>query len=580
MRLINTNSGCFEEFIGSSVPEYAILSHTWEDEEVSFEAMRTSTLACQSMKGHQKIAMACRLASQAGISYAWVDTCCIDKSSSAELTEAINSMYRWYQRATVCYAFLSDLEPAVPGQDLSVATMATLRNCRWFTRGWTLQELIAPRHVVFYDRDWQMRGSKIELAGILSELTNIEVRILQHAKPLSTISTAQKMSWAAERETTRIEDTAYCLLGIFDVNMPLLYGEEEGAFRRLQEEIIKSATDYSIFAWRWQTPTREMAPGDRRIFSGVLARSPRDFLTSRDLAKQSEHEQRDISTSNHMVRVQSPLIFWARYRYKGTRYVLPIDCSWDPKIHLGILLRNCGPDQFVRDDPWTFVEYSRRMPNSRPRTRYIFTDLPEPHEISEGCLADMKSFIAKRRSRVLSLEIDMQSGFAPLENWPVTRWDEEDYVWFMTGDSLRDSVSQRVHAPFGVTVGERHYNIQPDLMIYILGWSSLELEDLMCTVMDYKIHINELKEVQSQLFSWDPIRPYTRLRLKQHKIPQASAAVFKVPGEEVALVYYFEVELIYNLDVCLERYWKVKLKCKVYPVSKVPPITYGTWGQD
>ena len=204
------------------IPPYAILSHTWEDEEVTFEAMRTP--ACQNMKGYQKIAMTCRLASEANISYAWVDTCCIDKSSSAELTEAINSMYRWYQRAAICYAFLSDLEPAMPGEKSSITATATLRDCRWFTRGWTLQELIAPRQVIFYDRAWQSRGSKSELAEILSEITNVDIEVLQHTKPLSALSTAQKMSWAAERETTRMEDTAYCLLGIFDVNMPLLYG--------------------------------------------------------------------------------------------------------------------------------------------------------------------------------------------------------------------------------------------------------------------------------------------------------------------------------------------------------------------
>lgn len=141
MRLINTATGRFEEFIGRNVPKYAILSHTREEEEVSFSDMQKD--GHQARKGFEKIRMTCKLATDAGIQYAWVDTCCIDKSSSAELTEAINSMYRWYQRSAICYAYLSDLSPS---DSLKVA----LPSCRWFTRGWTLQELIAPSKMRFF----------------------------------------------------------------------------------------------------------------------------------------------------------------------------------------------------------------------------------------------------------------------------------------------------------------------------------------------------------------------------------------------------------------------------------------------
>ncbi|KAK0655719.1 hypothetical protein B0T16DRAFT_424448 [Cercophora newfieldiana] len=200
MRLINTATLQFEEFIRQNIPEYAILSHTWEEEEVSFADIILKT---------------CEIAQSEGHGYAWVDTCCIDKSSSAELTEAINSMFKWYQNAKVCYAFLSDFPASADSNE-------ALEICRWFTRGWTLQELIAPRDVTFFRQDW--------------------------TKPLRSIAVAQKMSWAAFRETTRVEDMAYSLLGIFDVNMPMLYGEGEKAFRRLQEEIIRSTSDLSILA--------------------------------------------------------------------------------------------------------------------------------------------------------------------------------------------------------------------------------------------------------------------------------------------------------------------------------------------
>jgi hypothetical protein len=143
MRLINTSTGRFEEFIGRNIPKYAILSHTWEEEEVSFKD--TSDPSCKSKKGYSKIAMTCRLAAEAGLGYAWVDTCCIDKSSSAELTEAINSMFQWYGRAAICYVYFSDMVP-------SASLETGLQGCRWFTRGWTLQELIAPKKIDFFDQ--------------------------------------------------------------------------------------------------------------------------------------------------------------------------------------------------------------------------------------------------------------------------------------------------------------------------------------------------------------------------------------------------------------------------------------------
>lgn len=241
MKLINTTTHGLEEFTGQSIPAYAILSHTWEEEEVTFRNYIAGSFT--TMKGYRKIEATCRLARDAGIGYAWVDTCCIDKSSSVELTESINSMYRWYERSTVCYVYLSDLPETM---SLGIA----LPHCRWFTQGWTLQELIAPSTIAFFDQEWLYRGEKSDLVQDLSSITGIPLAILQHTKPLSAVSVAERMSWAASRRTTRLEDTAYCLLGIFGVHMPMLYGDEENAFRRLQEEIIKSIPNVSILAWK------------------------------------------------------------------------------------------------------------------------------------------------------------------------------------------------------------------------------------------------------------------------------------------------------------------------------------------
>ena len=198
MRLLNTSTRRLEFFVGKAIPKYATLSHTWAEEEVSFGEI--SSPACQSKKGYRKIAMTCRLASQSGLEYAWVDTCCIDKSSSAELSEAINSMYRWYGRSRVCYVYLEDL---AAGADIAV----DLPRCRWFTRGWTLQELIPPDHMQFYDQDWNPIGSKNDLMDCLIKITGIEEAVLKHQLPLPLVSVARKFFWAAHRQSTRTEGT-------------------------------------------------------------------------------------------------------------------------------------------------------------------------------------------------------------------------------------------------------------------------------------------------------------------------------------------------------------------------------------
>jgi hypothetical protein len=220
---------------------------------------------------------------------------CIDKRSSAELSEAINSMFHWYRTAQICYAYLVDVPDDV---DMSASRSAFTRS-RWWTRGWCLQELLAPGEVEFYSQGWKNLGGKISLCYLLSKITSISRDILLTGN-LHHASVAQKMSWAAKRETTRIEDTAYCLLGIFDVNMPLLYGEREKAFVRLQLEIAKTYDDQSLFAWRSNgrryenhsamlrdrpdqplyeadTPHHQAKLGGLR---GLLATSPMDFAFS------------------------------------------------------------------------------------------------------------------------------------------------------------------------------------------------------------------------------------------------------------------------------------------------------------
>lgn len=207
MRLLNTTTNLFEEFIGTNIPTYAILSHTWGEEEVSFQDMANEPFY-RSKKGYAKIFMTCQLAKADGFQYAWIDTCCIDKTSSAELSEAINSMYQWYAKARKCYVYLADLKSGPTWRD-------HLADCRWFTRGWTLQELIAPENVYFFDQEWNMIFHKREGIDVLTRITGIDKGVLQDPRSMLSISVAQRMSWASRRVTTRVEDEAYCLLGMY-----------------------------------------------------------------------------------------------------------------------------------------------------------------------------------------------------------------------------------------------------------------------------------------------------------------------------------------------------------------------------
>jgi hypothetical protein len=273
----------FRDFPNHEGIPYAILSHTWAEEGVLFQdidGFNAATMPPQVKQklGYKKIEACCAQAARDGFEHVWIDTCCIDKRSSAELSEAINSMYRWYQDCTVCYAYLAD----VPSDASLDIRSQKFRESRWFTRGWTLQELIGPLNLEFYGDQWNSKGqgaslgTKRSLQTQICEITGIpEDGLLSSEDPLREHSIAQRMSWAANRETTRIEDRAYSLLGLFNVNMPLLYGEGKRAFIRLQEEIMKVSTDETLFAWR--LGGKETAP---IIFQGLLAMSPDCFANS------------------------------------------------------------------------------------------------------------------------------------------------------------------------------------------------------------------------------------------------------------------------------------------------------------
>ncbi|KFY15483.1 hypothetical protein V492_01959 [Pseudogymnoascus sp. VKM F-4246] len=366
MRLINTTTMELEEFLGDEMPSYAILSHTWGEGEVTLQGFANLEAAALE-KGFGKIKHSCRLAHDNGIGYIWVDTCCIDKSSSAELTEAINSMFKWYSSSEICYAYLSDLNPEDRADEKEPSPQ--FAKSRWFTRGWTLQELIAPKIIEFYDRDWGFRGSKADLSGPISAITGIDSKVLHDSSTLFGIPVARRMSWAATRQTTRLEDMAYSLLGIFDVNMPMLYGEGEKSFIRLQEEIVKDTNDLTLFAWQAMGANQEgIIPSVPLKYRGILAKSTAEFANSGNIVPRSDHRFNDeFVLTNKGLRINAGLATG-----NSGDYILSLKCSRSgySKQDIGIYLRHHGANLFARDKPQELA--ARGASNSLPYPKTIY----------------------------------------------------------------------------------------------------------------------------------------------------------------------------------------------------------------
>ncbi|KAL6808235.1 heterokaryon incompatibility domain-containing protein [Trichoderma camerunense] len=362
MRLINTRTLKLHQFHGKP-PPYAILSHTWGHEEVSFQDFQSPDLR-EKLAGFSKIRSTCKKAYSHGLDYAWVDTCCIDKTSSAELSESINSMFKWYKNSAIAYAFLEDYSSPKFEKPTPNTTSVGFGHSRWFTRGWTLQELIAPRRLEFYNRSWENIAEKTAIAKELEEITGIDAIVLDGSDPLQQVSVGRRLSWAANRETTREEDLAYCLLGLFDVNMPLIYGEGGKAFLRLQEHILQQSDDHTIFAWRAAT-----ASTDRDMLHGLFAQSPRDFHnfagswsggqpgykthTGFDRLVRvwgSKVPQDPITMSNKGIHITSLVKDIRQPWASGDLVILLLNCCFNasPSTTAGIYLKRLGSGQYAR----------------------------------------------------------------------------------------------------------------------------------------------------------------------------------------------------------------------------------------
>ncbi|PIL26291.1 hypothetical protein GSI_12047 [Ganoderma sinense ZZ0214-1] len=355
---------------------YAVLSHTWDkDGEQSFQEVRAIAKRCLANGTNPrddpelspKIRECCILAEKHGYHWVWIDSCCIDKMSSSELSEAINSMYKWYKSSEVCYAYLKD----VPSDDVVKARDSAFRKSRWHSRGWTLQELIAPDSVVFLSVDWRELGSRAELSLLLQVITGLPAKLMLGVTRPAEYSACIRMSWASKRQTTRIEDEAYCLMGLFGVNMPTNYGEGKRAFLRLQYEIMQhKECDMSLFAFGEPILPKEIIR-DGIVFEGrneqidrdnpwqyLLGDSPRQFRISfryipdlgSDALQKYPPPQPSVTTAiGPFDRVELPHATVTSY---GIQFRLPVAVVDD--VTLAIILCQAGSRHFglflTRDD--------------------------------------------------------------------------------------------------------------------------------------------------------------------------------------------------------------------------------------
>lgn len=408
MRLLNTTTIELAEFVGEA-PPYAILSHTWGDEEVTFRDMTVDKQEATRKKAYSKILGACSQALAHGsIEWMWIDTCCIDKSSSAELSEAINSMFRWYRNAEICFAYLSDVLDPHDGAQFSAS--------RWFTRGWTLQELLAPAIVEFYTSTWELIGNKFVLVGSIAHITGID-SLLLGGDVLYLASVAQRMSWASKRKTTREEDIAYCLLGIFGANMPLLYGEGKAkAFRRLQEEIMKDSNDESIFAWGWG---HDYTADNWRIGTttpGYLAESPEDFAHSGDIVPSDVHSPNLIAT--HIgITLEAPVCRQVQENstpVRGCCYI-PIRCR--PEVNvlsllaIPVICTKEASQEYYRVTGSVILVPREAWNRSSVACRHLNRTLPNM----------LKGKWGKPRDRRFALR-SVPAGFGVVDVWPPETW--------------------------------------------------------------------------------------------------------------------------------------------------------------
>ncbi|KAF2489819.1 hypothetical protein BU16DRAFT_566919 [Lophium mytilinum] len=424
MRLLDTSTLQLKEFMGDRIPPYAILSHRWGDDEVTFNSIQRHYQSAASLPegtASQKIRKSCEQAASDGFKYIWIDTCCIDKNSSSELSDAINSMYRY----------------------------------NWFTRGWTLQELIAPSSVVFYDEKWEELGTKATLKEPISQITGIPCDVLLGVQS-SESSIAQIMSWAANRQTTRQEDLAYCLLGLFDVHMPMLYGEGKNAFVRLQHEIMKSSNDHSLFAWT--------GPGLER---GPFARSPFESAACGSIRRSPPalFEDYEYTLTNRGLRITLPLLRCSKAEDETrVRAILNCGTEDDSRLAICLAIKSSQPNDLVRVENNEIVSCKDTVLRECAKKEiYISPPNDELFDVNAKTrrLHSTQVVVAYEQIAQNGFSVDQKSGEQSFDSW----WDTNE-VLYLNGNRACGAQMFKHNASgvrFAIVIGTDNSSVWSDV---------------------------------------------------------------------------------------------------------------------
>jgi hypothetical protein len=362
--------------------------------------------------------------------------------------------------------------------------------------------------------------------------------------------------------------------------MPLLYGEEEKSFRRLQGGIIRTTPDYSIFAWTIPPGTQQtqLEAAENRLYSGVLAPSPLEFSKCGSVYRIYDGDTTsDFYASNRGIKMHARVRLEAIPGKHGNRYTFPV-CLSSAGITLGIALRKCGPGQFVRENPQALKKVTRTSWEGTPRSRYVLTQLPESEPAHSPPFVNGYDIILQSRPHVLQICLPPEMEVDKI--WPWTRWDDEDQVFFLAGNSNRNFGAAIITGNLRVHMRRHAVTIPLDCMLYALGWAQVENRQLQCTVFDRRRLDTALyREMTAGLEEKDHHSPRIRSAFIDHGIPQSSVVVFTECFESANIhaVVSFTTKLARDQKISINPFWRVEFEWQICSDGEVPEIRDTKW---
>jgi hypothetical protein len=454
---------------------------------------------------------------------------------------------------------------------------------------------------LFFDAEWNARGFKTEIAAELSNITNIDEKVLRNECPLSEFCVAQKLSWAARRRTTRIEDSAYCLLGLLELNMPLLYGEGKNAFRRLQEEIIRSTADLSIFAWRLKTSleleqeAESTSPFSHAnyagtpslgrlpvifndiILCGVLAGSAAAFFDCSKYKIRQHGLLREFSVTNIGIKIRAQILGKKLGYYGSKGYVLPLNCTLGGRA-IGLCLRQVGHDEYLRADPYEVYEYDPRdmdTSTTRPAERHLLTALPKELFTRPSIMCYTTELVPIRRMHIL--QIVATPTVLPSYPWPASHYDNEDQVFFVSHDSSRDFSIVAVD----ILIKSMHAIVPKHAWVRCnfcaIGWSSMSPNVAQFGILGEDSDTEKLHEIQPRVSEWDANSTVLAYMLNHNSLLKARSVRHFLPELDCVAHITFDAQRQEDPSKSINPFFSITFSYTTWTLATEPNIDQVNW---